>query len=68
MHLITHMSPLQFQKQLRLQEARRLLMAGDRDAGGVSFEVGYQSPSQFSRESARMFGLPPKSDVKQFKT
>ena len=64
---ITLMSPLQFQKQLRLQEARRLLMAGDLDAGSVSFEVGYESPSQFSREYSRMFGLPPKADVNQFK-
>lgn len=64
---ITLMSPLQFQKQLRLQEARRLLMAGDLDAGTVSYEVGYESPSQFSREYARLFGLPPKADVKQFK-
>lgn len=64
---ITRMSPLQFQKQLRLQEARRMLMGGDLDAGSVSYEVGYESPSQFSREYARLFGLPPKSDVKQFK-
>jgi AraC-like DNA-binding protein len=64
---ITAMSPLQFQKQLRLQEARRLLMTGDLDAGSVSYEVGYESPSQFSREYTRMFGLPPKSDMKQFK-
>lgn len=64
---ITSMSPLQYQKQLRLQEARRLLMVGDLDAGSVSYEVGYESPSQFSREYSRMFGLPPKSDVKQLK-
>lgn len=61
---ITLMSPLQYQKQLRLQEARRLLMTGDRDAGSVSFEVGYESPSQFSREYSRMFGASPKADVK----
>ena len=64
---ITLMSPLQFQKQLRLQEARRLLMAGDQDAGSVSYQVGYESPSQFSREYARLFGLPPKTDVKNRK-
>lgn len=64
---ITTMSPLQYQKQLRLQEARRILMANDVDAGAVSFEVGYESPSQFSREYLRMFGLPPKTDVKKFK-
>lgn len=64
---ITLMSPLQFQKQLRLQEARRLLMTGDLDAGSVSYQVGYESPSQFSREYARLFGLPPKTDVKNRK-
>lgn len=64
---ITAMSPLQYQKQIRLQEARRLLMAGNVDAGSVSFQVGYESPSQFSREYSRMFGLPPKTDVKQLK-
>lgn len=63
---ITTMSPLQYQKSLRLQEARRLLMAGDKDAGSVSFEVGYESPSQFSREYSRMFGLSPMADVKKF--
>ena len=62
---ITSMSPLQFQKQLRLQEARRLLMIGNLDAANVSYEVGYESPSQFSREYSRMFGLPPKSDVQK---
>lgn len=61
---VTAMSPLQFQKQLRLQEARRLLMGSDADAGSVSYEVGYESPSQFSREYARLFGAPPMTDVK----
>lgn len=64
---VTSMSPLQYQKQIRLQEARRILMDGDQDAATVSFEVGYESPSQFSREYARMFGLPPKADMKKFK-
>ncbi|WP_345973026.1 AraC family transcriptional regulator [Sulfurimonas diazotrophicus] len=61
---ITGMSPLQFQKSLRLQEARQLLMSRDVEAAEVAFEVGYESPSQFSREYARMFGLPPKTDTR----
>ncbi|WP_143319395.1 AraC family transcriptional regulator [Clostridium sp. HBUAS56010] len=65
---VTAMSPLQYQKRMRLQEARRLLLADSfRDAADVGFEVGYESPSQFSREYARMFGLPPISDRKRLK-
>jgi AraC-like DNA-binding protein len=60
---ITAMSPLQYHKQLRLQEARRLMLAGAHDAGGASYAVGYESPSQFSREYARLFGAPPAKDV-----
>lgn len=60
---ITAMSPLQYHKQLRLQEARRLMLAGGHDAGGASHAVGYESPSQFSREYARLFGAPPAKDV-----
>ncbi|MDD3597223.1 AraC family transcriptional regulator [Sulfuricurvum sp.] len=63
---ITAISPLQFQKHLRLHEARQMLMVQDIEAAQVAFEVGYESPSQFSREYARMFGLPPKADIKQF--
>ncbi|CAI6081548.1 AraC family transcriptional regulator [Cohnella sp. JJ-181] len=62
---VTAMSPLQYQKAIRLQEARRLLIAEERNAADAAFEVGYESPSQFSREYARMFGLPPASDAKQ---
>lgn len=62
---ITAISPLQFQKQLRLHEARQILMTQDAEASQVAFDVGYESPSQFSREYARMFGLPPKTDVKR---
>lgn len=62
----TLMSPLQFQKQLRLHEARRLLIAGARDAASAAYEVGYSSPSQFSREYARLFGLPPRTEVREF--
>jgi AraC-like DNA-binding protein len=47
---VTAMSPLQYQKQIRLQEARRLLLAGQADAASIGFAVGYESPSQFSRE------------------
>jgi AraC-like DNA-binding protein len=64
---ITTMSPIQFQKQLRLQEARRLLMTDLTDAAEVAFRVGYESPSQFSREYSRMFGSPPRVDIKQMK-
>ena len=60
---VTAMSPIQFQKQLRLQEARRLLLSESTDATDVAFRVGYESPSQFSREYSRMFGLPPREDV-----
>ncbi len=62
---VTTLSPLQYQKQLRLQEARRLLLAQDANAAEVGFRVGYESPSQFSREYARLFGAPPISDVKR---
>lgn len=62
---VTTMSPIQFQKRLRLQEARSLLLAESLDAADVAFRVGYESPSQFSREYSRMFGLPPKEDIKQ---
>ncbi|MEK3661359.1 AraC family transcriptional regulator [Paenibacillus sp. FSL F4-0236] len=59
--------PIQFQKHLRLQEARRLLLIESADATDVAFRVGYESPSQFSREYSRMFGFPPKQDVKRLK-
>jgi AraC-like DNA-binding protein len=59
---VTAMSPLQFQKSLRLQHARRLLMA-DQDAARAGYAVGYESASQFSREYARLFGAPPARDA-----
>lgn len=62
---VTFTSPLQFQKNLRLQEARHLLLARGIDASDAAFAVGYVSPSQFSREYARMFGMPPKSDIQK---
>lgn len=64
---ITTMSPLQYQKQLRLQQARRLLVSGQVDATTAALEVGYDSPSQFSREYRRLFGLPPLKDVKSIR-
>jgi AraC-like DNA-binding protein len=60
---ITAMTPLQYQKQLRLLEARRLMVAGTANAETAAFQVGYESPSQFSREYARMFGAPPRRDI-----
>jgi AraC-like DNA-binding protein len=60
---ITAMSPLQYQKRLRLTEARRLLLAEASDATSVAYRVGYESPSQFSREYARLFGAPPMRDI-----
>ncbi|PQP81380.1 AraC family transcriptional regulator [Paenibacillus sp. PCH8] len=64
---VTAMSPIQFQKQLRLQEARRLLLSESTDAADVAFRVGYESPSQFSREYSRMFGFPPREDIKRLR-
>ncbi|HVK16155.1 MAG TPA: AraC family transcriptional regulator [Fimbriiglobus sp.] len=60
---VTGLSPLQYQKQLRLQEARRLMLGEGLDAAEAAFRVGYESPSQFSREYRRMFGAPPRRDV-----
>ena len=60
---MTALSPLQYQKQLRLQEARRLMLAEHLDAATAGFQVGYESPSQFSREYGRLFGAPPLRDV-----
>lgn len=60
---LTAMSPLQYQKWLRLNEARRLMLSDGADAATAAFGVGYESPSQFSREYARLFGAPPRRDV-----
>ena len=65
---VTAMSPLQFQKQLRLQEARRILLSETTDATTASQRVGYQSPSQFSREYRRFFGFPPLRDIERLRT
>ncbi|WP_207483539.1 AraC family transcriptional regulator [Arenibaculum pallidiluteum] len=60
---VTGTSPLQYQKQIRLQEARRLILTGEMDAATAGFRVGYESPSQFSREYSRLFGAPPLRDA-----
>jgi AraC-like DNA-binding protein len=60
---LTAMSPLQYQKWLRLNEARRLMLIENQDAATVAFQVGYESPSQFSREYGRLFGAPPLRDI-----
>lgn len=62
---MTAMSPLQFQKRLRLNEARQRMLMEQKDATTAAFEVGYESPSQFSREYSRLFGAPPSRDIKR---
>lgn len=64
---VTSMSPIQFQKQLRLQEARSMLLAHSNDIADIAFRVGYESQSQFSREYSRMFGCPPREDINRMR-
>jgi len=64
---VTAMSPLQFQKHLRLQEARRLMLMESADATSAGYHVGYESASQFSREYARLFGAPPARDMRRMR-
>jgi AraC-like DNA-binding protein len=64
---VTGMSPLQYQKQLRLQEARQLMLSQDIDAGSAGVRVGYDSASQFSREYSRLFGAPPLRDIQRMR-
>ena len=64
---VTAMSPLQFQKQLRLQEARRLMLGEDLDATSAAFRVGYQDASHFNREYKSVFGIPPMRDVQRLR-
>lgn len=64
---VTGMTPLQFQKRLRLQEARRMLLADDLDAATAGYRVGYGSPSHFSRDYKRLFGAPPMQDVERLR-
>jgi AraC-like DNA-binding protein len=64
---VTTMGPMQYQKQLRLQQARNLLLQGDIDASTAAYKVGYESQSQFSREYRRLFGAPPMQDMKKLR-
>ncbi|MGN6315114.1 helix-turn-helix domain-containing protein, partial [Trinickia sp.] len=63
----THMSPLRFRTQIRLQEARRLMLVEGLGAAEAGFRVGYESPSQFSREYGRLFNAPPRRDAAERK-
>ncbi len=65
---VTALSPLQYQKQLRLQEARRLMLCEGLEAAAASYRVGYESPSQFSREYSRLFGAPPLRDLARLRS
>lgn len=65
---VTAMSPLQYQKQLRLQEARRLMLADGLEASAAGYRVGYESASQFSREYSRLFGAPPLRDLARLRS
>ncbi len=64
---VTSMSPLQYQKQLRLLKARHLMLAENADATNTAYQVGYESPSQFSREYSRMFGAPPIKHIERLR-
>lgn len=64
---VTAMSPLDFRTQLRMQEARRLMVSDGLDAAEAGFNVGYESPSQFSRDYSRLFGLPPATDAQRLR-
>lgn len=65
---VTAMSPLQYQKQLRLQEARRLMLGEDLDAASAGFRVGYEDPAYFSRDYKKHFGAPPQRDIARLRT
>jgi len=67
-HALTAMSPLQYQKQLRLQAARGRMLMGGLDAASAAFEVGYESASQFNREYSRFFGQPPMRDIRTLRS
>jgi AraC-like DNA-binding protein len=64
---VTAMSPLQYQKQIRLQEARRLMLGEDLDAASAGFRVGYEDPSYFSRDYKKQFGAPPQRDISRLR-
>jgi hypothetical protein len=61
--LVASMSPLQFQKQIRLQEARRLMLGEELDAASAGHRVGYEDPAYFSRDYKKLFGAPPQRDI-----
>ena len=65
---VTAMSPVQFQKQMRLQEARRMMLGEDLDVASASSRVGYEDPSYFSREYKKMFGAPPQRDIARLRS
>ncbi len=65
---MTSMSPLQYQKQLRLQTARALMLVDGRDAASAAFEAGYESASRFNREYSRFFGQPPMRDIRTLRS
>jgi AraC-like DNA-binding protein len=65
---VTAMSPLQFQKQIRLQEARRLMLDEGLDAANAGFRVGYEDPAYFSRDYKKLFGAPPQRDIAQLRS
>lgn len=65
---VTGMSPLQYQKEMRLREARRLMLSGEMDAASAGYEVGYDDPSHFSREYKKLFGAPPIRDIRRLRT
>jgi AraC-like DNA-binding protein len=64
---VTALSPLQFQKRLRLQEARRPMLSEDLDAASAAYRVGYQDASHFNREYKSLFGVPPMRDVQSLR-
>ncbi|HEY2974662.1 MAG TPA: AraC family transcriptional regulator [Pyrinomonadaceae bacterium] len=65
---VTAMSPLQFQKQIRLQEARRLMLGEDLNAASAGFRVGYEDPAYFSRDYKKLFGVPPQRDIARLRS
>lgn len=65
---VTAMSPLQFQKQIRLQEARRLMLGDNLDAASAGFRVGYEDPAYFSRDYKNLFGAPPQRDIARMRS
>ena len=65
---VTAMSLLQFHKQIRLQEARRMMLGEDLDATSAGLRVGYENPSSFSREYKKLFGAPPQRDIARLRS